>query len=133
MDTLLPQIMDHLPVSIWMKDSAGRFVFVNKALCEQMNRPCDEWIGKTDIELWPRPFALHVMADDQVVIRSRQPLTLSEELPGGVWVETTKIPIVKDGEVVGTVGIARDITNEISMSENLRSSIARLERLMGEG
>lgn len=132
METVLQQILNHVPYAVWYKTTSGNITYANPALGYLMNKPVSDLIGKTDMDLWPRKFAMHFMADDQVVIKTREEIRIVEELPNRRWVETIKIPIVRDDVVVGVVGIARDVTDEREFSTNIQASIDRLERLLGD-
>ena len=57
-------------VIFWMKDSEGRFVFVNKAFCyEVAMRGADEILGLKDEDVFPRELADKYQADDEAVLR----------------------------------------------------------------
>jgi rsbT co-antagonist protein RsbR len=86
----------------------------------------DDVMGKTVFELYPQELAAQYYADDQKVIRSDQPLLKREERSvdqagNRVWHLTTKVPLRdSEGEIVGLVGIARDITERKRADEALR-------------
>lgn len=72
-----------------------------------------EIIGKTDHELAPAYLVEHFIADDQEVMRTRQPkLNIVEVFLNDVgipdWYLTNKMPLFdKDGEVIGLMGTTR--------------------------
>lgn len=106
-------------VIFWMKDSEGRFVFVNKAFCyEVAMRGADEILGLKDEDVFPRELADKYQADDEAVLRSGEALWNASELTptrsGGVeWRSTSKIPLFnKDGRCVGSAGISRRMGHE---------------------
>lgn len=111
----LRAILDNIPYLVWLKDKDSRFVAVNQAFFRTTGKSgMDEVIGKTDFDLWPRDLAQKYRNDDLDVMDKRmQKLTEEQSLDKGVssWVETFKAPILDhDGNVLGTTGFARDIT-----------------------
>ena len=111
METLL----DSLPYKIWLKDTQGRFLAVNKLLAEALLKKKEEMVGKNDMDFYPEEYAKKFMKDDLDVIRSKKPI-LTEETGYFNNIqrlhETYKAPIInKAGEVIGTVGYSRDISD----------------------
>ncbi len=95
-----------------------------------------EMVGKNDLDIWPLDLAKKYRADDQEVMRTgnrkcfEEPLINSEKRT--IWIETIKTPILDDKqEVIGTTGIARDITPRRQMEEALRESETKY-RLLAE-
>lgn len=114
---LLRTLIDNLPDYIYFKDTNSRFITGNKALAQVMGaRMVDELIGKTDFDFYPKDLATEYYTDEQNIIRSGQPLIAKEErliTPGDEqrWLSTTKVPLRNNaGQIVGLVGIGRDIT-----------------------
>jgi len=127
-------ILDNIPDIAWLKDREGRFVAVNTplALAAGKKRP-EEMLGLSDFDLWPAEIAERYRADDVEIMTSGQHKRLEEPLVGADgdvrWVETFKTRIVGDsGEVIGTTGIARDITKRKRAEEALRVTNDELER-----
>jgi PAS domain S-box-containing protein len=114
---LLVTLMDNLPDSIYFKDSASRYTRVSKAQAAffGLADPAQA-VGKTDFDFYARERAQAAYADEQQILRAGEPIIGKEE--GGMhidgrpnWVLTTKMPLRdKDGKIVGTFGISRDIT-----------------------
>ncbi|QIK38130.1 PAS domain S-box protein [Caldichromatium japonicum] len=126
----LQALLDNLPYPVWMKDREGRFVAVNRLFAELKGRLPQEIIGLTDKELWPGR-AGYYLAEDAEVITSRQRITRemeSESNPCALY-EVFKAPIIDDsGEVLGTVGFARDIRPQREMEAELarRAELAEI-------
>jgi PAS domain S-box-containing protein len=123
---LLKTIIDNVPDLIFIKDRAGRFVAVNAAMLRVLQVETEEEvIGKTDFDFSPPELAANYVADDQMVMRSGQPMIDHEEFapdPGGneVWLLTTKVPLRdENGNVTGLVGIGRNITNRKRAEQEL--------------
>ncbi len=125
---LLRMMCDNVPDMIWAKDLQGRYLFANQAVCERLLGVADtrEPLGKTFEEFAAQERQMHGDAPNwftygqysQDVDRH----TLEREEPT-VFEESGTIrgePVVFDvhqarfvdvrGEVIGTVGSARDIT-----------------------
>jgi sigma-B regulation protein RsbU (phosphoserine phosphatase) len=114
---LLQALMDNIPDTIYFKDTASRFTRVNKAQAKVLGvaKPEDA-IGKTDADFFTPEHARAALEDEQKIIQSKLPITdKAEWIRRGDgqfrWVSTTKTPILdRSGQVVGLVGISRDIT-----------------------
>ncbi|HKI18003.1 MAG TPA: histidine kinase dimerization/phospho-acceptor domain-containing protein, partial [Isosphaeraceae bacterium] len=114
---LLRTLMDTVPDSIYFKDAFGRFIHISKALARRfgLGDPAQA-VGKTDFDFFTEEHAKSAWEDEQAIMESDQPVVGKEEKEtwgvGHVtWVSTTKMPFKdKDGRVVGTFGISRDIT-----------------------
>lgn len=111
----LHAILDNLPYMVWLKDCAGHYLEVNEYYLNYARRTDKrEIVGKTDFELWPRELAEKYVADDTEVIATRRQKHVEETSLDGDrlrWVETFKSPVIdENGEVLGTTGFMRDIT-----------------------
>ncbi|WP_197439884.1 PAS domain-containing hybrid sensor histidine kinase/response regulator [Calycomorphotria hydatis] len=114
---LLQALMDHIPDSIYFKDKDGRYIRINQAKAERsgLSSPEDA-IGKTDFDFFQPDHAKKADEDEREILRTREPLLESVEhllWSTGLdrWVSTTKLPLTdRDGNVLGTFGISRDIT-----------------------
>jgi two-component system, cell cycle sensor histidine kinase and response regulator CckA len=124
-------ILDNVPDHAWVKDAHGRFVAVNAALARALRRQPDEIIGKTDDQLFPADLAAKYRDDDHMVMRARAPQRLEDRLVDARGrqfdLETIKTPIFDaQGEVVGTTGIARDVTDRKRAEEERRLLEAKM-------
>jgi PAS domain S-box-containing protein len=129
---LLRALMDNLPDSIYFKDAGSRFLRINQALTTSFGlTDPGQAIGKTDFDFFTEEHARLAYADEQEIIRTGQPLVGKEEKEtwrdGRVsWVSTTKMPLRdKGGKIIGTFGVARDITKLKLAEAALRESEQR--------
>ncbi|MEI7611586.1 MAG: PAS domain S-box protein [Betaproteobacteria bacterium] len=129
-------LLDNFPFMVWLKDENSRFLSVNKFfanLCGAAS--ADSLTGKTDIDLFPTEQALAFRNDDRAVLESGQPQTVEEIIQSGgsnSWIETYKSPITIDGQIIGTVGFARDITERKQTEYELDQHRNHLEALVEE-
>lgn len=131
-------ILDNIPDIAWLKDGGGRFVIVNRRLAEAAGKThASEVVGLTDLDLFPRELAERYRTDDAEIMRTGAHLRVEEPFVDGEgrtrWIETFKTRILGDrGEIIGTTGIARDITARKRAEESLRLTNDELEKRVRE-
>ena len=108
-------LLDNIPHMAWMKNTRGVFLAVNEGFARASGFERIDVLGKTDREIWPLEHAERYMADDLRVIASGEQFFVEEPIREGgdvKWFETFKTPISNSrGLIIGTVGLARDITD----------------------
>ncbi|MEO8358230.1 MAG: PAS domain S-box protein [Chloroflexota bacterium] len=132
---LLRTLIDNLPDRIYVKDIHGRKTISNRADWRASGgKQMEDVVGKSDFDLYPTELAGKFWGDDRTVLDSGTPI-LNREEPGlddqgnPVWVMTTKAPLRNDdGEIVGLVGIGRDITRQKQSEEKLRQLSSAVEQ-----
>jgi rsbT co-antagonist protein RsbR len=134
---LLNSLLEHLPENIYFKDKESKFVRVGKAFVEYMGcKKADELVGKSDFDLFDEAHARPAYEDEQKIMKTGEPIQKEEKevYPDGSekWVETTKIPRYNEkGEMVGTFGISRDITEKkLWEEEREKKLVAQREELI---
>jgi len=120
-------ILDNIPDIAWLKDTESRFIAVNEPFANACGIAREALPGKNDVDVWPRELAERYRADDREVMRSRTRTRLEEpfaDQEGRIqWIETIKTPVLDDnGNVIGTTGIARDITERRQTQQKLLES-----------
>lgn len=132
---LLNTLIDNLPDFIYVKDCDSAFIIANIAVTRNMGRTSpDELIGKTDFDFHPHDMATQYFADEKAIIESGLPLLNKEEfcidLKGNrKLILTTKVPLKDDsGQIVGIVGIGRDITEQRTL-ESQRMHAQKMESI----
>ncbi len=127
----LRTLLDNNPSLVFMKDEAGRYVYLNEAYEKQFVHSKD-WQGKTDFDFWPKESAELFRKDDAEVLRSgqmKQFLEDSRDLTGKryCWL-CYKFPFTaSDGRrYVGGVGI--DTTGQLEAEEKLKASEEQFRR-----
>ncbi|MGC1188606.1 MAG: response regulator [Candidatus Acidiferrales bacterium] len=114
---LLRTLIDNMPDYIYVKDAGSRFLVANRAVANLTGaKNPEELIGKTDFDYFPKELATAFFSDEQSIVQSGLPLLNQEERAADSegserWTSTSKVPL-RDalGQVIGIMGIGRDIT-----------------------
>ena len=114
---ILRALIDNMPDFIYIKDTQSRFIVANKHTANVVNANSpDDLIGKTDFDFYSKKMATKFFKDEQKIIKTKEPLINIEEdgldtKKKKIIVSTTKVPwIDEEGNVLGTIGIGRNVT-----------------------
>jgi len=128
-------LIDTIPWWVWFKDTDSRYLAVNRATAAILGTGVDEMVGKSDFDVKPPEVAQAFIKDDLKVMQSRRPQTVEEVQQGPhgpLWVEIFKTPVTdEDGTVLGTVGLARDISARKETEAARDAALLEAQRLAG--
>ncbi len=131
---LLHTLMDNIPDTIYFKDKKSRFTRVNKAQARVLGiQNPKSAVGKMDSDFFDEKHACAAYADEKKIIQKKQPLVDKIEklrMSDGQyhWVTATKVPIInKKNQVIGLVGISRDITERKHAEERQIKLLKEIE------
>ena len=138
--TWLQTTINSSPDMIWFKDMNGLHLEVNDAFCEVVDKKKDDVRGKDHYYIWNIPKEIYeqtgyvcVQTEDDVVA-ARKTCLLDEEVmkaDGNLSkLKTYKTPIFDGETIIGTVGIARDVTKEYEYLQNIEH-LAHYDQLTG--
>lgn len=111
-----------IPHLIWYKDKEGAHIKVNEAFCKAVNKTMDQIAGRGHYYIWdidPDEYAkgeFICMESEYEVMEKRETCIFDETVKIGDSMrelKTYKAPLFDlDGSVMGTVGVATDVTQE---------------------
>jgi len=147
--SMLDSLLWHIPLSVYFKDRTGRHVRVSDALTEHIGPPYleapdgkrhhapEDVVGKTDFDLYPSALAEETAEDDRTVVESGDSIgeRIERSVDGDLdemYVATSKAPWYDEhGDIVGLVGVTRDVTDRLKYEKQLERQNERLERFAG--
>jgi PAS domain S-box-containing protein len=131
---LLDTLLENLPDSIYFKDIESRFLRVSHSMAQKWNFNSPELlIGKSDYDLFGQEDAKLKFNDEQEIIKTGNAVVghieSDKHIDGApVFVSTTKMPFRnKQGKLIGTFGISRDITALKTLEIEIKQRNAELE------
>lgn len=131
---MLRTFIDTVPDVLYAKDRESGFLLVNAATVVQVGAAsADDMIGKSDFDYHPRPYAEEYRAREIAVMETGVTSMVEEPVIHPVtgeqrWYASTKTPLRNaEGEIIGLVGIGRDITERKRIDETLRQRERLLE------
>ena len=133
---LLRTLIDLLPDSIYIKDLDSRFLLANHTLALRLGKTHpDELLGRSDDDFFPPDIAAILRADEQRVLAGESLVNHEQSLPspnGRSSIRlSTKIPFCdRDGNIIGLVGMGRDITERKQADEARAKSEFKLRAIL---
>jgi diguanylate cyclase (GGDEF)-like protein/PAS domain S-box-containing protein len=132
---LFTTLMDTLPDRVYFKDPESRFLRINTAKGRRLGLAnVAEAIGRSDADFYTAEQAEKARSDEKEVFRTGCALIDKEEVRTTIsgreeWVMSSKLPMVnRDGTIIGTFGISRDITVSKQAEQELESANSKLTR-----
>ena len=115
-EKLLHIAFEEIEMPAWSKDLDGKFVFMNLACAEEiLHTTIENGLAMTDKDFENDALSGACMASDEIVLNTIKTHRQIEHARYGdgsdLWVDTTKSPWIVNGELIGTVGFGRIITD----------------------
>jgi PAS domain S-box-containing protein len=113
----LRSLLEHSSDQIYFKDRDSRFLLCSEAVARKWNTSVAGVVGKTDFDIFDDLHARPAYEDEQEIIRTGKGFhgkVEREVMKDGTeyWALSSKMPLRnKAGEIIGTFGISKDITD----------------------
>ena len=127
---LLRGITEGTTDAVFVKDFGGRYLMMNSAGARFMGRTVEEVIGKDDMELFNPESGRAIMERDRSILQSGKTQMYEEAATAG---EVSRVYLANkgpfrdaSGEVVGLLGICRDVTDRKLAEKEMHQSQQKL-------
>jgi PAS domain S-box-containing protein len=133
---LLRTLIDNIPDPIYIKDASGRKIMANKSDMAFMGvENTEEFLGKTDIELFPGDTGVQGHNSDLEVMSGQIPVlnrldNFTDSSKNEYWLLASKIPLFDtENNLIGLLGIGRDISKRIRAEQELAETQKKFEAI----
>jgi diguanylate cyclase (GGDEF)-like protein/PAS domain S-box-containing protein len=135
-ESIMATVLENVRAYIFLKDTQGRYTYVNKPCLELWDLPIEKVIGVTNEDLFDPQFAATIREIDRRVLINGESIAQEET---GTALKTgktatywaVKIPLRHaDGSIYGLCGISTDITERKQMEEKLHENQALLKSII---
>jgi PAS domain S-box-containing protein len=131
---LLDALLDNVPEHIYFKDKQSRFLRFSRSMLKLFALDkAEDLLGKSDFDFFSDEHARPAFEGEQEIIRTGKPIIDLEEKEthsdGRVsWANTSKMPLRdKNGEIIGTFGISKDITQIKMLQQEAQETTEELK------
>ena len=132
-DSRFRAFMDALPAAAFIKDEAGTMMFCNHAMTRHFDATPEQWIGKSNAELWPDDLAEKFQAKDREVLEAGHMIRFDDDIVGASlrlskW-DVSMFPFADGDGKRYVAAIALDVTKERLAEQAFRQSQQQLRDL----
>lgn len=134
---LFRTLIDIIPDSLYVKDLEGKKVIANPQEVKYMGLSSEaEAIGKTDFDIYPQELAEKFTAIDTMVLKEGKQIInnvdeIIQEGQPSKWLLSSKVPLRNaQDEIIGLVGIGRDISEREEMLYDISKTKERLQKII---
>ncbi len=130
----LDATINHIPSLIWYKDKDGIHEKVNDSFCKTVNKTKKQVEGRGHAYIWDVEQDDPACIESERIVMEKRETCISEEIiktgEGMKQLTTYKSPLYNlDGSVMGTVGVAIDVTKERAYEQEIVQKNRALETI----
>jgi PAS domain S-box-containing protein len=133
---LLETLMETIEGEAFIKDSKGKYLYVNKSFCQDFGIDPKTIIGQDDYKVFSSNIAKKLRENDRLIMAGKKPVTIEESgvVKGKKLIYmTNKAPLIdSDGNVQGICGVGFNITYQKKLEQELKNSHTDLEKKVTE-
>lgn len=131
--SLLQGVLDYSQALIFVKDTAGRILLINRRVAELLGCEQGQIVGEPEAEVFPAEVVQRWHHNDQKLLTSGKPLEVEEQFAHADGIHTylsMKFPMYdQQGQVYAIGGISTDITHRKRAEHALTDAYNRLADL----
>ncbi len=128
----LQGVLDNAPMMIYIKDTDGRYLLVNRQFERMVGRQRHQVRGATDSEIFTPPQVAELRAKDERVLAGGEVFRCEEVFPGAEGDRTllsVRFPLRHaDGEVYAVCAISADVTEQKRAEEDRQKLEAQMQQ-----
>lgn len=124
--SLLRSLMENTQDNIYFKDLKSRFIKINQSQANYLNlKSPEQALGKTDYDYFNEEHAKEALESEITIIETGEPAIGMIEKhvwpdKNDTWTSSSKQPLRdEEGNIIGTFGVSRDITETIEAQNEL--------------
>lgn len=127
----LEKILENIPLLVWIRDLAGRYIYVNRAYCNKFKLKKEEILGKRNREIFSVEEATIIEEEDRNLIEEKsniineEKLRLNDKLT--LLFSVKDILVDKNNNAKYVYGMAYDITDLRKSEDEKRDLIKEIE------
>jgi PAS domain S-box-containing protein len=125
----LNTLLNTIPALVFFKDLNFKYVMVNKAYCEFIEKKHIEIIGKgiDEVQFSHESSFDYSEIEKEVIVSGKHAYNIEEKIRKGeadYWLSTNLAPVKNEkGEIIGLIGVSWNITDQINSEIQLRKSV----------
>jgi len=132
---LLSGLLSSIPDIVFFKDKIGVYLGCNPEFARFVGKDISSIVGSTDYALFSKDIADFFREHDRIMMEQGEPRHNEEwiKYPDGtsILIDTLKAPLRDiDGQVIGLLGVSRDITERKRVEETLRENEERTHAII---